>query len=352
MSGPLAGLHVVELQGRGPGPFGVMILSDLGARVTRVVGPGRDLWPRRIDLVSRGRQLVAADLKDPAGLATALRLIDGADVLVEGFRPGVAERLGIGPGTCLERNPRLVYARITGWGQEGPYARVPGHDINYVALSGALDALRRDERPPAPPLNLLGDYGGGGMLLAVGVLSALVERSVSGKGQVVDAAMIDGVSLLTTIFHGMRAEGAWNDEPGTNVLDLGAPFYNVYETADGRYLTIGCGEPQFYAKLLDTIGPAAGLDETVREELLRGQADPATWPAGKERLAAVFRGKTLDEWRALLEGTDTCFAPVLTMAEAPHHPHNVARGTFIEVDGVPQPAPAPRFSRTPISRSR
>jgi alpha-methylacyl-CoA racemase len=302
---------------------------------------------RKIDLVSRGRKLVTADLKDPDGLAAVRRLIADADVVVEGFRPGVAERLGLGPDGCLERNPRLVYARITGWGQEGPYAQVPGHDINYVALSGVLDALRRDGQPPAPPLNLLGDYGGGGMLLVVGILSALVERSVSGKGQVVDAAMIDGVSLLTTIFHGMRAEGLWNDEPGTNVLDLGAPFYNVYETADGRYLAIGCGEPRFYALLLDAIG----LDGE-RDDLLRGQADPASWDAGKERLAAVFKGRTLDEWRALLEGIDTCFAPVLTMAEAPYHPHNVARGTFIEVDGVVQPAPAPRFSRTPAAGMR
>jgi alpha-methylacyl-CoA racemase len=338
-----------------------MILNDLGAQVTRVVRPGEIeatehgdetgmermiRGHRKIDLVSRGRDLVAADLKDPEGLAAVQRLIDEADVVVEGFRPGVAERLGLGPDACLERNPRLVYARITGWGQEGPYAQVPGHDINYVALSGALDALRRGGLPPAPPLNLLGDYGGGGMLLVTGILAALFERSVSGKGQVVDAAMIDGVSLLTTIFHGMRAEGLWNDEPGTNVLDLGAPFYNVYETADGRYLTIGCGEPQFYARLLDTIGPVGGVDEALREELLRGQVDQASWPAGKARLAAVFKGKTLQEWRALLEGSDTCFAPVLTMAEAPHHPHNVARGTFIEVDGVIQPAPAPRFSRS------
>src|SRR5215469_9855921 len=259
MTGPLAGIRVVELQGRGPGPFGAMVLSDLGADVLRVVRPedvqggpesgiermirGR----RQIDLVTRGRRSVAADLKHPGGLAAVLRLIEQADVLVEGFRPGVAERLGLGPDACLARNPRLVYARMTGWGQGGPYAQVPGHDINYVALSGALDALRRDGQPPAPPLNLLGDYGGGGMLLVVGILSALVERSVSGRGQVVDAAMADGIALLTTLVHGMRAEGLWG-EPGTNVLDLGAPFYNVYETADGRYLTVGCGEPQFYAR--------------------------------------------------------------------------------------------------------
>ncbi|HUN32149.1 MAG TPA: CaiB/BaiF CoA-transferase family protein [Trebonia sp.] len=360
MGGPLAGLRVVELQARGPGPFGVMILADLGAEVTRVAAPGQAeaagaddrsgtermiSGRRRIDLVARGRRrLVEANLKDAAGREAVLGLIEAADVLVEGFRPGVAERLGVGPEACQARNPRLVYARITGWGQSGPYAQVPGHDINYVALSGVLDALRRDERPPAPPLNLLGDYGGGGMLLVVGILAALVERAASGTGQVVDAAMIDGVSLLSTLLHGLRAEGLWNEMPGQNVLDLGAPFYNVYETADRRYLTIGCGEPRFYATLLDAIG----LGEQ-REELLRGQADPATWPAGKARLAAVFLSKTLAQWSELLEGTDTCFAPVLTLGEAPHHPHNRARATFVEVDGIMQPAPAPRFSRTPLS---
>jgi alpha-methylacyl-CoA racemase len=287
--------------------------------------------------VTRGRRSVAIDLKHPGGIAAALRLIDQSDVLIEGFRPGVAERLGLGPDTCLPRNPRLVYARITGWGQDGGYAQAPGHDINYVALAGALDLLRRGSEPPAPPLNLLGDYGGGGMLLVVGVLSALLERFRSGRGQVVDASMIDGVALLTTLFHGMRAEGLWSDVPGTNTLDLGAPFYNVYETADGRYLTIGCGEPQFYAELLDRLG--------IGHELLRQQTDPATWPAGKARLAAVFKTKPLDEWCAALEGT--CFAPVLTLAEAPAHPHNAARGTFVEVGGVVQPGPAPRFSRTP-----
>jgi alpha-methylacyl-CoA racemase len=242
---------------------------------------------------------------------------------------------------CLERNPRLVYARITGWGQDGPYARTPGHDINYVALAGALDPLRRGGEPPAPPLNLLGDYGGGGMLLVAGILSALFERACSGLGQVVDASMIDGVALLTTLFHGMRAEGLWSDVPGSNVLDLGAPFYNVYETADGRYVTVGCGEPQFYAELLERL--------SLGDELLHQQSDPATWPDGKDRLAGVFKTKRLDEWRELLEGTNTCFAPVLTLAEAPAHPHNIARRTFTEVDGVVQPAAAPRFSRTPAA---
>jgi alpha-methylacyl-CoA racemase len=351
-TGPLSGLRAVELQGRGPGPFGAMVLADLGAEVVCIarlddVAPSDDeggmermiRGHRRIDLVRRGRRSIAVDLKQPEGLAAALRLIGQADVLIEGFRPGAAERLGLGPDACLRHNPRLVYARITGWGQEGRYAQTPGHDINYVALAGALDPLRRGQQPPAPPLNLLGDYGGGGMLLAVGVLSALFERSVSGRGQVVDASMVDGVALLTTLFHGMRAEGLWSDVPGTNTLDLGAPFYNVYETADGRYVTVGCGEPQFYAELLKRLG--------LGDELLHQQTDPATWPEGKARLAEVFKTKRLDEWCALLEGTNTCFAPVLTLAEAPAHPHNVSRRTFVEVDGVVQPAPAPRFSRTP-----
>ena len=352
LAGPLAGLRVVELQGRGPGPFGVMVLADLGAEVVRIDRP--DGTPRsdaetgeermirghrRIDLVSRGRRTVAIDLTRPGGLAAALRLIDRADVLVEGYRPGVAERLGVGPEVCLDRNPRLVYARITGWGQQGPYAQVPGHDINSVALAGVLDPLRRGDAPPAPPLNLLGDYGGGGMLLVIGILSALFERFRSGAGQVVDAAMIDGVALLSTLFHGLRAEGLWSDVPGTNILDLGSPFYNVYETADGRYVTIGCGEPEFYATLLEKLG--------LGRDLLHQQSDPASWAAGRARLAEVFKTRRFDEWRELLEGTQTCFAPVLTLAEAPAHPHNVQRGTFVEVDGVVQPAPAPRFSRTP-----
>jgi alpha-methylacyl-CoA racemase len=363
MPGPLSGIHVVEFQGRGPGPFGAMLLADLGADVVRVArtddlqhepnengpeGTGTEetgterlvSGHRRMDLLARGRRSVAIDLKRREGVAVALRLVDRADVLVEGFRPGVAERLGVGPDVCLDRNPGLVYARITGWGQDGPYARVPGHDLNYVALSGALDPLRRDDGAPSPPLNLLGDFGGGGMLLVVGILSALVERSRSGRGQVVDAAMVDGVALLTTLFHGLRAEGLWSDRPGTNVLDLAAPFYNVYETADARYVTVAAGEPQFYAELLARLG---------LEEMREHQTDPSTWPEAKARLAAVFRTKTLDEWCELLEGTDTCFAPVLSLADAPRHAHNVERGTFVEVDGVVQPAAAPRFSRTPAS---
>jgi alpha-methylacyl-CoA racemase len=353
MPGPLAGLKVVELEGRGPGPFGAMVLADLGAEVVRVCRPpavsGADdesptarmiAGRRRRDVVLRGRRSVAIDLKHPDGLAAALRLADAADVLVEGYRPGAAERLGIGPDVCLARNPRLVYARITGWGQDGPYAQTPGHDVNYVALSGALDLLRRRaDEPPSPPLNLLGDYGGGGMLLVVGILGALFERERSGRGQVVDAAMVDGVSLLTTIFHGMMAEGLWPEVPGTHVLQLGAPFYNVYETADGRYVSVGAGEPQFYAQLVERIG--------ADPELVACQSDPATWPDARTRLAAIFRTKTRDEWCEILEGTETCFAPVLTASEAPAHPHLAARATYVDVDGVTQPAPAPRFGRTP-----
>jgi alpha-methylacyl-CoA racemase len=351
LTGPLSGLRVVELQGRGPAPFGTMVLADLGADVVTIARVqdvvAADETPmermlagrRRVDLVTRGKRSVAIDLKQADGLDAALRLIDRADVLTESNRPGVTERLGLGPDACAARNPKLVYVRMSGWGQTGAYAQTPGHDINYVALAGALDHLRRPGQPPMPPLNLLGDYGGGGMLLVVGVLAALFERSRSGRGQVVDAAMVDGVALLTTLFHGLRAEGLWNDEPGTNILDLGAPQYNVYETADGRYVSVGAGEPQFYAELLTRLG----LDP----DLVREQGDATTWKVNRERLAGVFRTKTLGEWCELLDGTDTCFAPVLSMTEATSHPHNVARQTFVDVDGVVQPAPAPRFDRTP-----
>jgi alpha-methylacyl-CoA racemase len=352
MAGPLEGLKIVEFESHGPGPFGSMVLADLGAEIVRVsrvadVDPSDDETDaermarghRRNDVVTRGRPSVAIDLKHPDGVATALRLVDRADVLIEGYRPGVMERLGLGPDVCTSRNPRLVYARMTGWGQEGPYANVPGHDINYVALGGALGAFGRDGEAPIPPLNLIGDYGGGGMLLAIGVLSALFERSVSGRGQVIDTAMVDGVALLTTTFYGMRADGVWSNVRGTNTLDMGTPFYNVYETADGRYLTLGGGEPQFYSELLNHLG--------LRDELLPIQHDRRTWPDTKARLAAVFKTKTLAEWREELEGTQTCFAPVLTFDDAPTHPHNVARQTFVERNGVVQPAPAPRFGRTP-----
>ena len=352
MSGPLAGVRVLELAGRGPAPFGAMVLADLGAEVVRIVRPAdvdagageSDVermahGHRRLDLVLRGRRSIALDLKRPDGVAAVLRLVEQADVLIEGNRPGVTERLGLGPADCHARNPRLVYARMTGWGQEGPLAQVPGHDINYVALSGALDPMRRPGEAPVPPLNLVGDYGGGGMLLVVGILAALQERTTSGRGQVIDAAMIDGISLLTTTIHALRAEGMWNDTPGGNVLDLAAPFYNVYETKDGRFVTLGGGEPKFYAETIRLMG--------LPEQLAHDMHTPTTWEDAKRQLADAFRSRTFDEWRALLDGTDTCFAPVLTLAEAPQHPHLRARGTFVEVDGVSQPAPAPRFARTP-----
>jgi alpha-methylacyl-CoA racemase len=354
VAGPLSGLKVVELNCRGPGPFAGMLLADLGADVVAIARPSDVVTDhdedgmerllrghRRIDLVTRGKRSVAIDLKHPEGVAVALRMIGRADVVIEGSRPGVSERLGLGPETCLGRNPRLVYGRVTGWGRDGPYAHLPGHDVNYVALAGALDHLRHPGQSPLPPLNLLGDYGGGGMLLAVGILGALVERATSGRGQVVDAAMVDGVSLLMTLFFGLRAEGLWSDEPASNILDLGAPHYNVYETSDGRYVSVGAGEPKFYRELLQRLG--------VGESLLQQQGQPETWSSGRELLAATFKQKTLTEWCELLEGTETCFAPVLTMAEAPTHPHHVARSTFVDVDGVVQPAAAPRFDRTPTA---
>ncbi|MBI2709029.1 MAG: CoA transferase [Actinobacteria bacterium] len=344
--GPLAGIRVIEIAGIGPGPFCAMVLADLGAEVVRVdraasvtgSGAGADA-PPPADVMNRGRRSIGVDLKHPDGVATVLRLVESADALIEGFRPGVMERLRLGPDACHERNPRLVYGRMTGWGQDGPYAAAAGHDINYIALAGALDPIGRRGEAPVPPLNLVGDFGGGGMLLALGVCAALVEAGRSGQGQVVDAAMVDGAALLTTMFHAFRAMGIWHDERGTNLLDTGAHFYDVYECADGRYVSIGSIEPQFYAELLRLTG-LEGTD-------LPWQMDRAQWPAMKEHLAGVFRTKTRDEWCALMEGSDVCFAPVLSLAEAPSHPHNVHRGTFTEVAGVVQPAPAPRFDRTP-----
>lgn len=344
MSGPLDGYRVVEIVGIGPGPFAAMMLADMGAEVLRVDraksaaagDPGKPSY----DLLARGRRSVGVDLKRPEGVEVVLRLVERADALIEGFRPEVAERLGIGPRQCHDRNRRLVYGRMTGWGQDGPYAKAAGHDINYIALAGALGAIGRAGEAPVPPLNLVGDFGGGGMLLAYGVVCGLLEAARSGEGQVVDAAMVDGSALLMTMFHGMAAGGAWSPERGTNLLDTGAPFYDVYETADGRYVSVGSLEPQFYAELLRL----SGLDA---EQDLPSQHDRSQWPAMKQRLAEVFRTRTRDEWCALMEGTDVCFAPVLSMDEASHHPHNVSRDTFVEVDGVVQPAPAPRFSRTP-----
>jgi alpha-methylacyl-CoA racemase len=325
-----------------------MMLSDMGAEVLRVdraqtAAESHPATPPG-DFLNRGRRSVALDLKHPDAVAVALRLVEGADVLLEGFRPGVMERLGLGPEVCLERNPRLVYARMTGWGQEGPLAQAAGHDINYIALAGALEPLGRAGEKPTAPLNLVGDFGGGGMLMAYGVTCGLVERATSGRGQVVDAAMVDGAAVLMTMIHAMRDSGFWNDERGSNLLDTGAHFYDTYETADGRYVSIGSIEPQFYAELLEKTGIAG-------EELPR-QMDRNQWPAMKERLADLFKTRTRDEWCEIMEGSDVCFAPVLTMAETPSHPHIAARDTFVEVAGKTQPAPAPRFSRTPAAVPR
>jgi len=340
--GPLEGVKVVEITGIGPGPFAAMLLADMGAEVIRVdragKAPARDLSEPPLDFLARGRRSVAVDLKHPEGVETVLRLVERADVLTEGFRPGVMERLGLGPDVCLARNPRLVYGRMTGWGQEGPLAHAAGHDINYIALAGALAHIGRAGEKPVPPLNLVGDFGGGGMLLAFGVVCALVERERSGRGQVVDAAMVDGAALLMTMMHSMRAMGFWNDERGTNLLDGGAHFYDTYETKDGKFVAVGSIEPQFYAELLEKTGLAG-------EDLPR-QMDRSQWPALRKRLAEIFRSRTRDEWCRIMEGSDVCFAPVLTMGEAPDHPHNRARGTFVEVAGKLQPGPAPRFSRT------
>jgi alpha-methylacyl-CoA racemase len=324
-----------------------MLLADLGADVIRVdragaVSAGGAEGPDW-DLLNRSRRSVGVDLKNPDGVETVLRLVEQADALVEGFRPGVTERLGLGPDACLARNPKLVYGRMTGWGQEGPYAQSAGHDINYIALAGALHPIGRAGQAPVPPLNLVGDFGGGALFLAFGVAAALIEAARSGQGQVVDAAMVDGAALLTTMFHSMKSIGVWNEERGTNLLDTGAPFYDVYECADGEFVSIGSIEPQFYAELRRL----AGLDDAAWD----AQMDRAAWPDLKERMAEVIRTKSRDEWCALMEHTDVCFAPVLSLSEAPAHPHNVERQTFVEVAGVVQPAPAPRFSRTPATIS-
>jgi alpha-methylacyl-CoA racemase len=349
--GPLQGVRVIEIASLAPAPFGCMVLSDLGADVLRVDRPSSVAGAATLvggeataDPLSRGRRSIGLNLKDPAGVHVLLRLIESADVLVEGFRPGVAERLGFGPDTCLERNPRLVYGRMTGWGQEGPMATMAGHDINYIAVAGALDPIGHAGERPVPPLNLIGDFGGGGMLLALGILAALYERSQSGRGQVVDAAMVDGAALLTSFIHGMRGQGLWSDERGTNLLDSGAPFYDTYETADGRYMSVGALEPQFYAALLRGLG--------LEGEDLPGQLDRERWPELRARFTEVFKQRTRDEWTAIFDGTDACVAPVLGLGEAPAHPHNRARDGFPEIGGLTQPAPAPRFSRTAVETPR
>jgi alpha-methylacyl-CoA racemase len=341
--GPLSGYRIIEMAGIGPAPMCAMLLADMGADVLlidRMADSGLGIAVgAKFDLLRRGRPSVALDLKRPEAVQTVLRLVEKADALIEGFRPGVMERLGLGPDVCIARNPRLVYGRMTGWGQDGPLAQAAGHDINYIALAGVLHAIGRKDEAPVPPLNLVGDFGGGALYLALGVVSALLERAKSGRGQVVDAAMVDGAASLMTLMFGLHAAGRWADARGTNQLDSGAPFYDVYETSDGKYVAVGSLEPKFYRELLRLSG--------LENEKLGRQNDAASWPATRQRLAAIFRGKKRDEWCKIMEGTDVCFAPVLTMSEAPAHPHNRHRGTFVEAAGVVQPAPAPRFSRTP-----
>src|SRR4051812_2240675 len=340
-SGVLKGLAVVELAGIGPAPFAGMLLADLGADVIRVQRPGEGSpldQDQRFDLLNRGKRTVVADLKAQPGRDRVLSLLGDADVLIEGYRPGVAERLGVGPDAALARNPRLVYGRMTGWGQEGPLAATAGHDITYLAVTGALDAIGRAGGPPQVPLNLLGDFAGGSLYLVVGVLAALREAARTGRGQVVDAAVVDGVAHLSTLFHGLAAAGEWQDTRGTNLLDTGAPFYDVYPAADGRYLAVGALEPQFYAELVRLLEPGDDLP---------GQYDRARWPELRGRIAAAFATRTQQEWAQVFEGTEACVAPVLSLAEAGTHPHLADRGTFERAGGVVQPAAAPRFSATP-----
>ncbi|MFG3249422.1 CaiB/BaiF CoA transferase family protein [Streptomyces sp. NPDC048187] len=340
--GPLAGVRVVELAGIGPGPFAAMLLADLGADVVRVDrpdGPGLGIDPGR-DVTNRNKRSVVVDLKAPHGPDRVLDLAERADVLIEGYRPGVAERLGVGPADCHARNPRLVYGRMTGWGQQGPLAQRAGHDIGYIALTGALGMIGAPEEPPAVPANLLGDYAGGSLYLVVGVLAALHHARRTGTGQVVDAAIVDGTAHLSSMIHGMLAAGGWQDRRGANLLDGGCPFYGTYETADGRYMAVGALEPRFYAEFTRLLG----LPDQAPD-----RADTARWPELRAAVAARFKSRTRDEWTAVFEGSDACTAPVLSLREAPHHPHLAARSTFTDHDGITQPAPAPRFSATPTA---
>ncbi|MFJ7175540.1 CaiB/BaiF CoA transferase family protein [Streptomyces massasporeus] len=340
--GPLTGVRVVELAGIGPGPFAAMLLADLGADVVRVDrpgGPGLAIDPA-YDVTNRNKRSVVVDLKAPDGPDRVLDLVARADVLVEGYRPGVAERLGVGPGDCHARNPRLVYGRMTGWGQDGPLAQRAGHDIAYIAPTGTLGMIGRPDEPPAVPANLLGDYAGGSLYLVVGVLAALHHARASGTGQVVDAAIVDGTAHLATMIHGMLAAGGWQDRRGANLLDGGCPYYGTYETADGRYMAVGALEPQFYAEFLALLGV---------EDQAGARKDVARWSDLREQVATRFKSRTRDEWTAVFDGSDACVAPVLSLREAPHHPHLAARGTFTDHDGITQPAPAPRFSATPTS---
>jgi alpha-methylacyl-CoA racemase len=340
VTGPLDGIRIVELAGQGPAPFACMLMSDLGADVVTVEKVDARPWPA--DVHGRGRRSVCVDVKDSRGADIVLDLAAEADVVVEGFRPGVAERLGIGPKQCIERNPRLVYARMTGWGQDGALAQSAGHDINYLALSGALHAIGPHDGPPVPPLNLVADYGAGGMLLALGVTAAVVEQRASGRGQVVDIAMVDGLASMLAPFHAMSATGAWTPARGSNLLDGGAPCYGVYETADHKHVAVGALEPIFYRELLDVLG--------VAEDELGPQMDRSRWPAARQRLADVFVGRTRDEWVEAFAGRDACFSPVLDLEEARTHEHAQGRGAFAEVDGVPHPVPVPRYSRTSLDR--
>ena len=349
MSGPLAGIRIVELAGIGPAPFACMMLADHGAEVIRIErpgakkgGPGGD--PTK-DILLRSRKVIAVDLKSADGIRVVRDLVASADGFVEGFRPGVAERLGLGPDVLLGTTPRLVYGRMTGWGQDGPYAQAAGHDINYIALAGALHAFGRAGEKPTPPINMVGDFGGGGMMLAFGMVSALLHARTTGQGQVIDCAMTDGAALLMSMIWSFHGQGLWCDERGANLLDTGAHFYDTYACADGKYVSIGAIEPHFYAALREKAGLAADVE-------FDRQMDSRCWPALKDRLAAVFASRTRDEWCALLEHTDACFAPVLSLAEASAHPHNVARGTFTEAGGVVQPMPAPRYSATPTAAPR
>lgn len=351
MAGPLQGIRVIEMVGLGPCPFAAMMLADMGAEVIRIdrkLAPGANspfpMLGTKYDVMARGRRSLALDLKQAEAKAVLLDLVASADILLEGFRPGVMERLGLGPDVCQQRNPRLIYGRITGWGQDGPLAQAAGHDLNYIALSGMLHAMGRADTPPAPPLNLVGDFGGGAMMLAFGVVCAALEARSSGKGQVVDAAMVDGSALLGAMIYGFRAFGAWSDQRGVNMLDGGAHFYDTYACADGKFISIGAIEPQFYALLLER----AGITDTA----FNTQMDSRKWPELKEKCAVLFKTKTRQQWCDLMEGTDICFAPVLDMAEAPKHPHNQARANFTDIEGILQPAPAPRFSRTATEVSR
>jgi len=344
MTGPLAGYRIIEIAGIGPGPFAAMMLADMGAEVIRVEraqstkGPSPDR--PHVDVTLRGRRNIAIDLKHADGVATLLDLVERADALIEGFRPGVMERLGAGPDECRSRNPKLVYGRMTGWGQDGPYADAAGHDINYISLAGALAHFRRAGQPPTPPLNMVGDFGGGGMFLAFGVVCALLEAQRSGAGQVVDAAMVDGSAVLMTMFWMLKDVGLFDElAPGSNLLDSGAPFYDAYECSDGKFVSIGSIEPQFYAELIRLL-------ELGDDAAFANQMDTSSWPDLKVRLGDRFKTRTRDEWCELMEMTDVCFAPVLTLTEAAEHPHNVERQTFVEANGKLQPAPAPRFSRT------